>query len=53
VRYAQALTAAGRIDRARELLETTLRNADRQGVAYRDLHRDWIVAARRLLGELG
>jgi hypothetical protein len=53
VRYAQALTAAGRIDRARELLETTLRNADRQGVAYRDLHRDWIAAARRQLGELG
>jgi hypothetical protein len=52
VRYAQALAAAGQHDMARRLCEATLANAERQGVGYRELHRDWIGAARRQLGEL-
>lgn len=52
VRYAQALAAAGQSEMARHLCETTLANAERQGAGYRDLHREWIGAARRTLGEL-
>lgn len=53
VRYAQLLAAAGQPDRALDLVHTTLGNGERQGAGYRDLHREWIAAARRLLTELG
>lgn len=50
VRYAQLLARDGRVDMARELFETTVKNAERFGSGYRDLHRDWIAAAKRDLG---
>jgi hypothetical protein len=53
VRYGRALAAAGQQERARHLFETTLKNADRLGPGYRDLHREWIGDARRQLSELG
>ncbi|HVG05695.1 MAG TPA: hypothetical protein VM937_12230 [Burkholderiaceae bacterium] len=52
VRYAQLLARQGRVDMARELFETTLKNADRLGGGYRDLHRDWVAAAKRELNAL-
>jgi len=50
VRYAQLLARDGRVDMARELFETTLKNAERFGSGYRDLHREWIAVAKRDLG---
>ena len=47
VRYAQLLAREGRTEMARELLEVTLKNADRLGSSYRDLHREWISIAKR------
>ena len=52
VRYAQLLARHGRQELARELFETTLKNADRFNAGYRDLHRVWIAAAKRDLNEL-
>lgn len=52
VRYAQLLVRQGRLDMARELFETTLKNAERFNSGYRDLHRDWIAAAKRDLNGL-
>jgi hypothetical protein len=51
VSYASALAGAGQQQHARELLEATLKNAERLGPGYRDLHRAWIGDARRLLTE--
>jgi hypothetical protein len=53
VRYAMLLARDGQAARAKELFDTTLRNAERQNAAYRDLHREWIAAARRELTALG
>jgi hypothetical protein len=53
VRYAMLLARAGQPARARELLQTTLSHAERQNAGYRDLHREWIAAARRELTALG
>ena len=47
VRYAQLLMRTGRTDMARELFEATLSNAQRFHGGYRDLHREWIAAAKR------
>ena len=52
VRYAQLLARQGRVAMARELFETTLKNAERFNMGYRDLHRDWIAAAKRDLNSL-
>ena len=52
VRYAQLLLRNGRVDMGRELLEATLKNAERFGSGYRGLHRDWVAAAKRDLGAL-
>ena len=53
VRYAMLLARDGQTARARELLQTTLKNSERQNAGYRDIHRDWIAAARRELTALG
>ena len=53
VRYAMLLARDGQAARAKEMFGTTLRNAERQNAAYRDLHREWIAAARRELTALG
>lgn len=52
MRYAHLLARQGRIDMARELFETTLKNAERFNSGYRELHRDWIAVAKRDLGAL-
>lgn len=53
VRCAMLLARDGQAARARELLQTTLTNAERRNAAYRDMHSEWIASARRELTALG
>lgn len=53
VRYALLLARDGQTARARELLQTTLGDAERRNAAYRHMHREWVAGARRELTALG